>query len=73
MKKYIYSATVMLALCVGFLASCVEDDSTYSDHSVYLELSGLEEKYEVVSFSSDKLEINPVVRSSFSDDDLAYA
>lgn len=73
MKKNLYFVVSLFVGCLLGTASCIDDESTYGDNSVLLELSGLEDSYEVVSFSSDLLQINPVVKSSFAESDLEYA
>lgn len=52
--------------------SCISDDSTYGTDNTAIKISGIEKKYNVISFAGQCLEINPKVESSFSDDDLEY-
>ena len=63
---------ILFLLSVLFLSSCMEDDSTYGNGSIYIDISGIESTYNVVSFSNDALEINPEVTTSFDANDLEY-
>lgn len=70
MKKILFSTTIALAL----FASCTSDDSQYGvdGKGTYINISGLEKSYDVVSFSGDELDINPTIQSSYGDGDLVY-
>jgi hypothetical protein len=55
------------------LGACTDDDSSYGvTGKNYIHLSGVELFYDFVSFSGDKLNINPVVESDYAADDLEY-
>lgn len=71
MKKILF---VFMTVCLSWvLASCIKDDSSESDGSVNITISGIEERYDVVSFTDDKLVITPVVSSTTGESDLEYA
>ncbi|MCI7309236.1 MAG: PKD-like family lipoprotein [Prevotella sp.] len=62
-----------LLASVLLLGACTDDDSTYGVQGKnYIHLSGLENSYDIVSFSGDKLNISPVVESDYAADDLEY-
>lgn len=62
-----------LLASVLLLGACTDDESTYGVQGKnYIHLSGLENSYDIVSFSGDKLNISPVVESDYAADDLEY-
>lgn len=63
---------IVASLFAMVLSSCISDDSSESDGSINISISGLEESYNVVSFTDDKLVITPTVTSSLPADDLTY-
>ncbi len=68
MKK-IYSA---MLIGLAALTACTDDDSTYGTDTHYINISGIEESYNGVSFSGEELHISPNITSSFGDGDLEY-
>lgn len=72
-KYYAMRLKTLLYLPVLLLMmSCVDDDSTYGSDTMDISISGIDDIYNVVSFSDDALTISPTVTSSFGDDDLEY-
>ena len=73
MKNKLY---LCLMAVLSLLVSCISDDSTISDDSINITISGIESSYNIVSFSknpNDKLVISPVVTSNLASDDLEYS
>lgn len=68
MNKNILLAIAFLSL----LIACSEDNSTYATSDNYIKISGIEKAYNAVSFSGDKLNIQPKVESSFDLSDMTY-
>jgi len=66
-KKYL----LLLFTIIAF-ASCITDDSTYAEGDVEIEISGIEDYYNVVSYSSDKLDLHPSVQTDLPESDLEY-
>ncbi|MBQ3827550.1 MAG: hypothetical protein II812_05305 [Prevotella sp.] len=60
---------LMLPLLLG---ACISDDSTYGTDTVNLEISGIEDNYNVISYSGDHLIINPQITTTFDEIDLEY-
>ncbi len=69
MKKIYF---FLAALATMTMFSCIDDDSTYADGSINIELGGLEKNYDVVSFSDAVLHLAPTVVTSFPEEDMEY-
>lgn len=68
MKTNIFSSLFAFALLCGSLTSCINDDSNYIGVDVpNIEVSGIEDNYEAVSFVGQHLKINPVVNTGYKD------
>lgn len=68
MKKAILS----LCLALPLLTACVSEDSQYGTGTNSITISGIESKYNAVSYAGYSLKITPTVTTNFSDDDLEY-
>lgn len=76
MKKYLY---LILAVCSAAMVSCISDDSDYgifnggdASKALSIELGGLEEYYDILSFSGEELVLTPTVSTSFDESDMEY-
>lgn len=68
MKTNILSSLFAFALLCSSLTSCINDDSNYIGTDVpNIEVSGIEDNYEAVSFVGQHLKINPVVNTGYKD------
>lgn len=69
MKKIYIALFASLAM----FAACTDDDSEYGTSGKnYINIGGLDESYDIVTFSGEKLDIKPTVETSYADDDLEY-
>lgn len=67
MKTKIFSSLITIALLCTSLASCISDESEYVGTEVSdIEVSGIDENYEVVSYSGQHLKISPVVKTKYT-------
>lgn len=71
MNKNILLAIAVLSL-LSLLIACTDDNSTYATSDNYIKISGIEKAYNAISFSGDKLNIQPKVESSFDLSDMTY-
>lgn len=68
MKKY----AILLIACLSLFSACTEDNSTTVGLDNFIHIAGVEKGYHAISYSGDKLQINPTVESSFAPSDLTY-
>lgn len=64
-KKYFIFITLVFGL---LLSSCFKDDTNYDYKTISnIEIEGLDDNYKVYSYVEEKLELNPVLKTSYAD------